>query len=286
MKYVFYNNFSGDGHTEGLAASLKSVYGEDMKLVNTEELPDIAAFCRGLGEGDDIVICGGDGTINRFVNMVDADTLKCGVLYLPAGTGNDFANDVGMKGAKEPFAITDYIKNLPTVVVNGKTYKFINGVGYGIDGYCCEVGDKKKLAGKKPNYTSIAILGLLFGYKPKDATVIVDGVEHHFKKAWLAPTMFGRYYGGGMMATPNQKRGSDELSVMLFHGGGKLKTLMAFPSIFEGKHVENKMVTVMTGKEITVRFAEPAPLQVDGETILGVSEYTAYSSERDLSVEP
>ena len=30
----------------------------------------------------------------------------------------------------------------------------------------------------------------------------------------------------------------------------------------------------MTGKEITVKFDAPRALQVDGETVLGVSEYT------------
>lgn len=278
MKYVLYNPLSGDGHTKEAAESLVRVYGENMSVVNITEIADISAFSLGLSADDAIVLCGGDGTINRFVNDVDTDALLCRVLYLPAGTGNDFATDIGIADAKEPSDITEYVKGLPTVVIKGKTYKFINGVGYGIDGYCCEIGDKVKLAGKKPNYTAIAIKGLLFGYKPKDATVTVDGKEYFFKKTWIAPTMFGRYYGGGMIATPDQKRGGDELSLMMFHGGGKLATLMTFPKIFTGEHVKKKMVTVLTGKEITVKFSAPSPLQVDGETILDVEEYTAYAS--------
>lgn len=132
--------------------------------------------------------------------------------------------------------------------------------------------------GKQPNYTSIAITGLLFHFKPVNATITVDGVEHSFKKVWLAPTMLGGHYGGGMLPTPDQKRDNPEgkLSVMVFHGSGKLKTLMIFPSIFKGEHVKKeKHVTILTGKEITVRFDRPTALQVDGETVLGVSEYTA-----------
>ena len=34
-------------------------------------------------------------------------------------------------------------------------------------------------------------------------------------------------------------------------------------------------VTVIEGKDITVKFDRPTPLQVDGETVLGVTEYTA-----------
>lgn len=277
MKHVLYNNFSGDGRGEEIAKGLSRIYGEEMTVVNMVELESLADYAAELGEGDDLVICGGDGTLNRFVNEVDTDNIKARIFYFPAGTGNDFATDIGIHGTTEPVDITKYTRNLPTVTVNGKSYKYINGVGFGIDGYCAAVGDDIKASGKVPNYTSIAIKGMLFAYKPTNATVIVDGVEHSFKKAWLAPAMFGRHYGGGMIAAPCQKRDSGEISVMLFSGKGRLATLIAFPSIFKGEHVKNKMVTVMSGKEITVKFDRPTPLQIDGETILGVTEYTAFA---------
>jgi diacylglycerol kinase family enzyme len=56
---------------------------------------------------------------------------------------------------------------------------------------------------------------------------------------------------------------------------GRLPTLVVFPSIFKGEHVKHtKTVAAIEGKEITVRFTEPKSLQVDGETILNVTEYT------------
>ena len=133
----------------------------------------------------------------------------------------------------------DYM--IKPVTVNGKTYRFLNGIGYGIDGYCCEVGDKlRETTEGNINYTAIAIKGLLFHYKPTDATVTVDGVKHKFKRVWLAPTMNGKFYGGGMMPTPNQDRTVGKLSVMVYHNLGKLKALMVFPSIFKCKHVKQK----------------------------------------------
>ena len=67
-----------------------------------------------------------------------------------------------------------------------------------------------KAAGKTDiNYAGIAIKGLLFKYKPRNAVVTVDGVTKTYKKVWLSPTMQGRYYGGGMIPTPNQGRLSD-----------------------------------------------------------------------------
>ena len=232
-----------------------------------------------VGKDDKIVLCGGDGTLNRFVNAFDV--LPENDVYLFAtGTGNDFLTDVG--GDKDkPILINEYIRDLPIVTVNGKDYKFVNGVGYGIDGYCCEVGDAMKAAGKKDiNYAGIAVKGLLFKFKPRNAEITVDGVTKTYKKVWLAPTMNGRYYGGGMIPTPEQGRSSERgnLSTMVYYGKGKLKSLMVFPSIFKGEHVKHtEMIEILEGDVIIVKFDVPTALQIDGETILGVTEYTVHS---------
>lgn len=87
-----------------------------------------------------------------------------------------------------------------------------------------------------------------------------------------------------MMPTPNQDRKSKEktLSVMVLHGSGKLKTLCVFPSIFKGEHVKHtEMIEILTGHEIKVEYDRPTPLQIDGETILGVTSYTALSSIKE-----
>ena len=87
--------------------------------------------------------------------------------------------------------------------------------------------------------------------------------------------MKGRFYGGGMMATPHQNRLDPDKNVtcMVMNGAGKIRTLIAFPSIFKGEHVKKKIVHVMKGKHVKVRFDRPVALQIDGETVLNVSEY-------------
>jgi diacylglycerol kinase family enzyme len=178
--------------------------------------------------------------------------------------------------------INSYIKDLPIVEVNGIRRRFINGIGYGLDGYCCEQGDKISMTSEKPaNYTAIAIKGLLFKYKTTAANVTVDGKTTTYSKVWIAPTMNGRYYGGGMMVAPKQDRlGEDKtLTTVVFHTSGKLKTLMVFPSIFKGEHVKHTDVfDVLSGHRITVEFDRPTALQIDGETVLGVTSYTVLSA--------
>jgi diacylglycerol kinase family enzyme len=277
--YILYNPLAANGSNIQKVEELTKIY-ENAELVDITSIADYSEFFGSFSEEYAIILCGGDGTINRFVNDTDGIDIANEILYYPIGTGNDFLKDLEKDGSV-PFSIKEYIKDLPTVEVKGKTYRFLNNVGFGIDGYCCEVGDEmKKMSDKPVNYTSIAIKGLLFHFKPVTATVSVDGIEYTYKKVWIAPTMNGRYYGGGMMPTPAQDRLSEsgDLSLMLMHGSGKLKTLLVFPSLFKGEHVKHtEMVAIHTGKEITVRFDRPCALQIDGETVLGVTEYKATS---------
>ena len=277
--YVVYNPLAGNGQAQADAQLLQMVLDEQLEYYDMTRITNYAAFISGMEKEDYLVIVGGDGTLNRFVNDTYGLEIAHEILYFPTGTGNDFAKDMGM--GENPHSITAYLKDLPSVEIKGKRYRFINGVGFGIDGYCCQIGDElRKIPGKKVNYTGIAIKGLLFHFAPRNATVTVDGKEYAYNKVWIAPTMHGRFYGGGMIPTPKQDRTSGKLSLMLFHGAGRLRTLCVFPSIFKGEHVKHtKMVAVHTGKEITVEFDRPTPLQIDGETILGVTKYTAYAAK-------
>lgn len=275
--YILYNKKAGNVDSFESVKNLEIIIEDEVKYIDVTEISNYRVFLSGLNENDYIILAGGDGTLNCFINNIDGIEFNNEVLYFPNGTGNDFAHDLGYTKECNPFPITEHLHNLPSVTVKGKTYRFINGVGYGIDGYCCEVGDKlKKIPGKKVNYTAIAIKGLLFHYKPTNAKVTVDGKPTTYKKVWIAPTMNGRFYGGGMMPTPEQKRNSGKFSTMIFHNSGKLKTLLIFPSLFKGEHVKHtKHVDILTGNEITVEFDRPVALQIDGETIRGVSSYTA-----------
>lgn len=288
---VLYNPLAGNGKGENAAKKLKELLnGDELTFTDMTKVSDYRALFASMPEDERVIVSGGDGTLNRFINDTEEIAFVNPVYYYATGSGNDFLKDIGGNVGDKPVCIDKYLKALPTVDVKGKSYRFINGIGYGIDGYCCEVGDKLRETSDKPiNYAGIAVKGLLFHYHPTSATVIVDGVEHKYKKVWLAPTMNGRYYGGGMIPTPKQDRLNKEhtVSVMVYYGSGKIKSLAVFPSIFKGEHVNHKeMVEVLSGKEITVRFDSPAALQVDGETIIGVTEYSVRTGKAAEKLNP
>ena len=268
----FANNFKGEERARQLSDILK---GDKLTYTDMSEITDYNAFFEGINKDESIVICGGDGTLNRFINSVDTNIIQNDVYCYCTGSGNDFLRDIGAADKKEPVLITKYLKNLPEVTVKGKTYKFLNNASFGLDGYCCEEADRQRNEkGKSSNYALLTIKGLLFAYKPRNAVVIVDGVKKEYKKVWLAPTMNGRFFGGGLMSAPNQNRLNEKhtVSVVAMYNVNKLKALLIFPSMFKGKHIRHKdIIDVTEGHEITVIYDKPAPMQIDGETILDVT---------------
>ena len=274
MKYILVNPLSNNSRGEEALDKVLELVKEESEVIKITQI-NLKDFVKKLSSGDDIILVGGDGTINNFVNKLDGEIPSNNIYLFPAGTGNDFLKVVGYEGGL--FLINKYLVNLPKVTVKGKTSYFINGVGFGIDGYCCEEGDKLKAqSNSEINYTSIAIKGLLFHFKKVKATIEVDGKVYNYKNVWIAPTMNGRYYGGGMNMAPNQDRLNPERTVtnIVYKSWSKMAALIVFPSIFKGEHIKKKnMVKVATGKKIKVTFDKPTALQIDGETVLDVLSY-------------
>lgn len=279
MNYLFYNPSARNGKAaEDLQLIKKTLDGQDVEIYAVTDIDDYVSVIDKIQPEDIVYIVGGDGTLNRFIN--DSTNLRIlgDIFFYSAGTGNDFKHDVDPDNSLYRIRLNDYIRNLSTVTVGGVTYKFVNGIGFGIDGYCCEEGDRKRAAGKQDiNYSAIAVKGCLFRFKPYGADITVDGETRHYDKVWLAPTMFGKYYGGGMKIAPEQDRNNPQHTVtnVVIHGTGRLKTFIRFTKIFSGEHTKyTDMVDIRTGHEVRVVFDRPCALQIDGETVKNVTEYT------------
>ena len=130
--HVLFNPHAGNGHGEEEARKLDTLL-TDVSLCyhNITEVEDYAAFFSAIPAEEDVILCGGDGTINRFVNATEGLTYPNDILYFGVGSGNDFMHDLGKKKGDAPFSIKKYLQDLPVVTVKGRTYRFRNGIGYG-----------------------------------------------------------------------------------------------------------------------------------------------------------
>jgi len=280
MKYVLFNPLSNNKRGESDArswaennnfgdANFQSVIGLDYK-----------GFFDGLTKDDQVVLCGGDGTLNYFANQIYGYKFKNELYYAKCGSGNDFYRDVIGYEKEGKVELTQFLAHLPLITVNGKKARFLNGIGYGIDGDTCLVGDeiREKDPAAKINYSNIAI-GLLLrsnGFQTKHAVVEVDGKKYEFDNVWLSSAMNGKFYGGGMMAAPKQDRLNKEhtVTVTTFSSKGRLITFLRFPGFSGGKHEGKKHFSELVGKHIVVTFDKPCALQIDGDTVKDVTTYT------------
>jgi diacylglycerol kinase family enzyme len=244
MIYTLYNPKSYNGHGQKDALKLRKLLAGQMEFIDITGVEPVNIINR-MKRKDEIIICGGDGTLNRFVNAVYDLGIENRIRYFQAGSGNDFARDVRSNFEGALIELNQYIEDLPYAVINGSRYRFLNGIGYGLDGYCCEKSDevRAKSGGKsgiKGNYSLLALRGLLFDFAPRSAKVTVDGVTRSYNNVLMAPTMNGRYYGGGIMIAPKQHRLDRErtVSVVVVHDLSKLRALTIFPLIYFGKHIQ------------------------------------------------
>lgn len=287
MVYIFMNPLANNHKGEEATEQAKTLFDQQsVKIVDVRHITNVPAFIAKLSADDKIVIAGGDGTVARFIDAVYDLNLSQQVYLYPAGSGNDFYNDIKDRYPPDTklFPLNEYMKDLPEVVVNGTYRRFINGIGFGIDGYVCEKADiEREKSTKRINYTKIAIKGCLYDYKRANATVTVDGVTKTYKNVFMVPCMMGRYYGGGMMIAPMQDRKNAEKTVScVVWKGSRLGTLLRFNSVYTGKQVKyKKAYEVRAGHSVKVVFEKPCALQIDGETFRNVLSYSVTFHNHD-----
>ncbi len=284
MKYaILYNPHSCGEKGLKIAKEIEKLMGDhSYSYIDLTSIDSLGEFIDNLSPDTDVILTGGDGSLNSFVNTVQNPNRN--IYFYASGSGNDFARDINFKKRTTPICINEYIRNLPTATIDGKEYKFINCVGSGMDGYCCgEVERLRALNKRRANYLYAAIKALIYAYRPCTAHVIADGKEYTFKNAWLVPIMNGRYFGGGFMSAPDQNRlnPNKTLSLVAMYSRNFFKIVTAFLLLMKGKHVKLKsMITIIEGHEFKIKLERPATLELDGETIPNVSEYSVSSTKK------
>ena len=93
MTYLLFNplaNNSRGEHDAGMWAYNNNVECEYKSLL---DIKDMKEFFDSLGEDDEVILTGGDGTMNRFANDLYGYEFRNPVYYVKSGSGNDFYRD-------------------------------------------------------------------------------------------------------------------------------------------------------------------------------------------------
>ena len=275
MNYILFNPLSSNGTSKKHVQIIEELLQKDNKEYEIIDLVEasknIEYYSSKIHRNDSMIIVGGDGTLHRFVNGIKHIQNNSKVYLYRGGTGNDFSRDFSKETLID---ITENIKNLPTVTVNGNEELFLNGCGFGVDGEVCLMMENKSNKKKGLNYFKSAIM-LLKNFKRYNLEIEVDGIRHTYKNVWFTVVNNGKYFGGGMKVTPDSDRNDRILEACIIHSVSFWKLLLIFPLIFIGKHMWFKEVgiSVIKGQTFKVVSDTPQVFQTDGEVVKNVKEF-------------
>lgn len=253
-------------------ASFTQHYGHAIELT--------AQLCKENPGIKNLVVLGGDGTMNEVVNGIpNYDEVLLG--YIPSGSSNDLARSLQIP--KDPvealnhilkptrFKYLDYgVITFPDNELAPRKFSCSSGIGYDAS-VCLEVQEsplKKSLnrfgAGKFV-YIAIAIKQLLTA-KQMDATIFVDGNKKGtYKKVLLVSSMIHKYEGGGLLMAPHANPTDGKLSITLVYGLSRAKAFFLLPTIFTGKHINFKAVEAFHCSNIEIITNLNTAIHTDGE---------------------
>ncbi|MDE6580206.1 MAG: acylglycerol kinase family protein, partial [Ruminiclostridium sp.] len=112
---ILFNPYSDNSRGEAECKKIRQYYPDDeLEFEDLTKIGDLNEFFGSLPEDATVVLSGGDGTINRFINAVDEKYFARDIYYYGTGTGNDFLFDLGIQKGSKPFLLNPYLINLPT----------------------------------------------------------------------------------------------------------------------------------------------------------------------------
>lgn len=265
--FVIWNPASG-GKSRSIVSQLQKFLKEKSISCHIENTNKTKSAAVSVSENltaafTDLIIVGGDGTINEAINGL---TFDIPVSIIPAGTGDDFVKmiDVGTR-LQEQFevAINGQIKRIDLGLCNDR--KFINGVGIGFDGQIVEDMISKRvplLKGHAAYYYHV--LRILGGYKERAFNFRI-GDQQLEKELILLTIGNGSTFGGGFKLMPEAKIDDGLLEVCEI---GKLSGLRRFLNVHKlsnGTHGTLNMVNFYRTAKVVVEENELLFAHIDGE---------------------
>ena len=223
-----------------------------------------------LGDFDGVVAAGGDGTLFEVLNGLyqhaKPDRVPLGLLHI--GTGNAFARDLDL----QPFdwsAAIDILHrgrirqvDVGHVQAADTEYYFLNVISMGFAVDAGLTAQNLKLIGNTA-YT-VGTLWQVLKLKSYPLTIKLDDEEVHQDNVFVTISNT-RFTGTHFLIAPDAVIDDGLLDVTLLRKLPRHRLLRLFPTIYGGRHVEYKEVSVHKAAKITIRSPVGSLLGPDGE---------------------
>ena len=217
----------------------------------------------------DIVIIGGDGSVNQVVQSLHQEKVKFGII--PFGSGNGFALAAGIP-KNITRAINIILEGNASVVdafmVNDQFSCMLSGVGF--DAKVAHDFATKSSRGLI-TYTQQSIINF-FKAHPYQFEVAVDGFSF-FTEAFFISVANANQFGNNVTIAPKASLNDGMLDVVIVQKMNKAKLPFAILKQLRGNNKMQQLVEDMSKKnilyfqtnKITINNIKHAPLHIDGE---------------------
>lgn len=215
----------------------------------------------------DILVIGGDGTLNEVVNGLQKSGKAIPLGILPTGTGNDYVKSIPFpKKVKEQLRVAVHGQCLQVDVGKCNERYFINTMGFGFDGQVVAIMEKQgKQFGGHLAYL-YTVLKTVTGFKEPQVNFQIDGTDRQ-ESLFLMAINHGTTYGGGFKITPNAIVDDGFFDVCFIKKITKLRRYLNLPKLQSGTHTSIKEVEMIRCKTLKVAYALRVEAHVDGEYI-------------------
>lgn len=272
------------------ASLLRAQVGEgNFQLLLTERPRHATQLAAGLDPAvGTVVALGGDGLINEVACglMERPATTRPALAVIPAGSGNDYAETLGMAGsvAKAVGQILQF-RTGPADVgrVNGRY--FVETLSFGLDAaIALDTVERRVRTGRTgtPLYLEAAVDQLfhhldVYGFEARmemplalSAAQSDAGACSFAGEAYLFAVQIGPTYGGHFRICPRASLNDGLLDLCWATPHlGSWKALALLLAARGGRHVGNSHVHFEQSSRLVLDFASAPPAQIDGEKIEG-----------------
>ena len=267
--FIVSNSFSGTGKAQkALTKLIKRLDQEGFyyALFLTPQSEQLDEFIKEniFSDSTDVIVIGGDGTLNATLNAIKGLDVTLGII--PTGTGNDFVKTVNI-GKSVDEQIETIVSAKPKTIdigeCNGR--RFINGVGIGFDGQLVydNIYKKSILTGHAKYYS--LVFKILGTYKSRFFKIKIDDQEIE-ERLILMAVHNGTTFGGGFKLNPDGIIDDGLLNICTIGRIPGWKRFLNIGKLSFGKHDSLKCVKFYTGRKITIGPCDKTLLaHIDGE---------------------
>ncbi len=268
VKVILNPNARHGRAAEDEAAAVRALtdLGADFDLVRTSCPGDAIAMARAAAEHGCDVVCamGGDGTVNEVINGIAGTGAALAVI--PVGTGNDFANALGVPKGDVAAACRVLARGQrrPMDLCRVNDRYFASSFGAGFDARVTKAANErfKRLGGI---WTYIfAVISVIWSFRPNPVRIVADGREISKSPLLVAATNW-KSYGGGMYICPGAEIDDGMLDVCIVDNVPILRFLYCFPRVIRGTHVTMPEVQMLRARSVHISCSRTETYHVDGE---------------------